>query len=629
MKYRSSRRKLVAFITAGFLILVFSYRYSQSLKSDQLDDKDQMVRSAENSGRENKDSNELTNQSLSSSESAWEPAGIFDLTYEATGTIGSSGYQFSTRYVATIDVALKPWVDSNSQSMLKFDPSYFQMTIKSSSGTLTKQLAPNMPPVTESIPTLEGILLRREGSSNGTKSPELTFAASTQLDSYAENMLVTISQVWHLPSEKNPQKDSWIEPRIDTFGHWNWRWNKNFFNNTLQLTAQPLNASATTDASTSTRTGEWTITFPVARGPAFPKAISGVERFETQLGTQDKTTFDIAINWQRKGESTTDPNVAASQQIWRPLPSAELEAQATSSNANHRSFVPPPNGDQIDWNKLELEPDSPKISRYLLIKRALDGGSIEALKQCERILASTKMASGLAKDVAGALAASEFESAKDVLIEFIRDHERDPTATAQLLPLLAQGEHFNQKAADYVISLATTHGDQTVRSNANLALGSMINHWSNLADSRTETIFTHLLDTLRNSKSTDTTLNLINALGNSGHEDLMTSLQPWISNPQPEVRARAIFALRNVVGIDVEKKLTESVSSDSKEIQAAALKALATRELDDIATIRSLLSTYASSDAPEIKNSLRLILLRQKSKFIARIPELDKVPNKL
>lgn len=161
------------------------------------------------------------------------------------------------------------------------------------------------------------------------------------------------------------------------------------------------------------------------------------------------------------------------------------------------------------------------------------------------------------------LAADGSPSAQDFLVELV---EGQTPRAAGILAAAGEGVRSDalmrlsliKAPEDSAFASVTTlarGGASALNKMAVKVLGAMAGNVARTQPQTFDTVTTLLLQGLQAAADEQTKVLYINALGNSGHPNLLTLLDSYFADPSTPVKNAAYFALRKVPGADVESKL--------------------------------------------------------------------------
>ena len=152
-----------------------------------------------------------------------------------------------------------------------------------------------------------------------------------------------------------------------------------------------------------------------------------------------------------------------------------------------------------------------------------------------------------------------------------------PKQKLALIPILAQGPMTDISIVEYLGDTATKTEDRNLKSAAALTLGTTY-HRLNSDDMRgvgPDEVFSIIENGLSGSKSANETAIWLSALGNTGEARVVNIVSKYTKHNQVNVREKAFFALRNVLGEENSSRALEvaklglSDSSDRVRKRAA------------------------------------------------------------
>jgi HEAT repeat protein len=224
--------------------------------------------------------------------------------------------------------------------------------------------------------------------------------------------------------------------------------------------------------------------------------------------------------------------------------------------------------------------EAAETSLYLKFKAVvfLDPGSCDELG---KILSRANASSLSFRVLARALGSVGHREAQEALVAAIRARSSDWPALSNLVATigaLPQPTLDSEKAVQEL----TTSSDRNIAATALLALGAMSHNLVRAKPARAKKIIRDLEQRLSQSPSAESTIQLIQALGNTADSSALATLAPFVNDHAPSIRAAALDAVRSIPLARVDAVLTHALSSDpDPKVRLEAAFALGFRKAGD------------------------------------------------
>ena len=184
--------------------------------------------------------------------------------------------------------------------------------------------------------------------------------------------------------------------------------------------------------------------------------------------------------------------------------------------------------------------------------------------------------------LSAALSNAGTAAAQDGLRQAIRSREKEPKIAIQMLAELALTKRPDNQTIALFIELGTHHPHEGLRRAAWIASGSLALMTRDDVPQESEKIVTWLVQQLRASTMRGHRIDILRGLGNSGSVTALKAAQPYLTDADPEVRARALGVARWVRGPEAESLLTQAIYAKAPDaVKLEALAGLSIRPLTE------------------------------------------------
>lgn len=297
------------------------------------------------------------------------------------------------------------------------------------------------------------------------------------------------------------------------------------------------------------------------------------QQFQGQMWSSESR---LSLRW--KETATLDEAALATVEHVRDM--RQLQKSATAEEASiHRQALGSMDFDTL-WDKLRTGTEANADDLYLKLKAwvYLHPHRLDIL--LERIK-GRDAADPLMKTAIRALAGSGRSEGQNALVVLLQQHDSDEQLGLKIISTLAFVPEPTQKAQEAVEALSRGPVDNPLRSSSHLVLGAMGRQLAASPEpasrERAKTIEKVILDSLRSASGRRAILDALAVVGNFGINRL-DDLQPWLNDPDPEIRANAYFALRFGKPENTPEFLAKAFSLESDvHVRRQMLQALALR----------------------------------------------------
>ena len=356
--------------------------------------------------------------------------------------------------------------------------------------------------------------------------------------------------------------DTFKVTRKDLYGQVDWNWQKKIRNNNVATYGF---YQKTTDVVTVmenwVRDMVWDYELHENQ-----LSLRGSEKIELFMNKQKILTIDVYASF--AGDKTS--NNLSEKEILDQLSVLSNEMLVVGTDRSSLETTTNLSFSDIRKSLLSADPGPTfynEVAKVLSIEDVDDSGILNLLSRL-RINSSSYKAMVLG------LAFSQGEHKK-----FLLNHlsKISPKQKLDLIPILAQGPVTDISIVEYLGHMATKTEDRNLKSAAALTLGTTY-HRLNSDDMRgvgPDEVFSIIENGLSGSKSANETAIWLSALGNTGEARVVNIVSKYTKHNQANVREKAFFALRNVLGEENSSRALEvaklglSDSSDRVRKRAA------------------------------------------------------------
>jgi len=225
---------------------------------------------------------------------------------------------------------------------------------------------------------------------------------------------------------------------------------------------------------------------------------------------------------------------------------------------------------------------------YLELRKSFDTDEWQ-VKDIDYLFENVKLSKENLNQLLAALSQTRWEGGKTALLQFMKSHWNDESNLVNFLPLMGQGPVYSDEAYRWLKMAGKSHTSNEVKATAILARGTLAYH-AGLSDEQIRnSLVNDLLLELAAANDANQTQNLLAALGNAGGDNLSSKLSPWLSRPEPSIRAQAYFSVRNARPIENALEiLIKGLSDSHRLVRLKSAQALAEMDLglNSITTIK-------------------------------------------
>ncbi|MBD2080227.1 HEAT repeat domain-containing protein [Leptolyngbya sp. FACHB-17] len=227
--------------------------------------------------------------------------------------------------------------------------------------------------------------------------------------------------------------------------------------------------------------------------------------------------------------------------------------------------------------------------------------------------------------VVGALSAVGHSQAQAALVQIINSQTQDWKTLAALIPSLATVKSPTPETIALLSNFAFNSDNSQVASTAQLALGTAAHNLLESAPNRANSIADRFVERLQKSQSSDDIKQNLLVLGNIGSARSLDAITKLTNSPQAEIRAIAVSSLRLIPEPTIDRRLTQTLQSDTEEaVRAEAAVALGFREMSP-ENYQSQKQAIQSDKSVKV----RMALLRNLWQVQAQFPEVQQIVKQL
>ena len=203
----------------------------------------------------------------------------------------------------------------------------------------------------------------------------------------------------------------------------------------------------------------------------------------------------------------------------------------------------------------------------------------------------------------------------------MKARSNDATLFSTLSFVLAQTKSPTLQTENALSEFAFATPETDTVKTAQLMLGAMARNIDETDPQRAASLIDRLIKHLGSSSVPNVSRRLLSVLGNSGSTAAMPTIKRFLTDPSPDLRGGAAYALRWVDSSEVDDLLCSTVMNDSDEsVRLQALSALAYRDITPT-TFETQKRVFLS----EKSDNVRLAALKNIWKSRQAFPEVEEI----
>ncbi len=199
------------------------------------------------------------------------------------------------------------------------------------------------------------------------------------------------------------------------------------------------------------------------------------------------------------------------------------------------------------------------------------------------------------------LLAESSDPAAEALLSRLLATATHETVAIQAVAALGDLRHPTQSGADALLTAYRASPSATVRDMALLAFGSVAGRTR--GQPAGDLLDAQLVGIVKAAAPADR-LALLAPMGNAGGSVYLPFIEPYLADPDPLIRARAVYELRKIPGDDTLALMTRVMVKDAHQVvRAEGLKAMAARPSSS-AVVAAVWELYASAGSSDEKQQI-------------------------
>ncbi|MBF0298093.1 MAG: HEAT repeat domain-containing protein [Oligoflexia bacterium] len=343
-----------------------------------------------------------------------------------------------------------------------------------------------------------------------------------------------------------------------------------------------------------------------------------IRTLNVEISSQIKTKITLLKQWQKNFSAITFDNLKIESEQKKLLQTAIVGGEISSEQRQNmlKRLIAQMTTEGI-INKLEtvdFAKDGQKVFNYFGILRAI----LElSPKEYEKIL---DVVSGLDPNdlkyqekvafLIGSLNRMNAEDAQDGLMNLINSNIGNKILMEQAIITLAELKNPTSEQQRFLVNLfhSTSASEYHIKSLSALGLGLLANNAQSSAPQLAAESTSELIRELEKAQSDREKLTILTALGNTGIEQSLSTLQKYLSDKNEEIRALAVYGLRFIPGENGLNLISATISNDkSPQVLDQALQALSFQPVSE-KKLSLLINLFSKNANPSIQEkSLRIM----------------------